>query len=280
MKKLFITGLTMFLVFFELGSAVWFVIEAHGNQIKTKEKTYSQNDIKRINVHSDSANVIIRKGKQFHVRYVGKSKVNISNQNRTLQVSDYQTDKKRILNLNPFDSFQEQLIITVPSERLDEININTRVGDVELNEIQSHNATVWNEANGQITVSRCKFDETNISANESFVNMKQSQLSNSEINVDKGKIVMNDVFVHKSVFKVDRGSMVLNKMKPECDFKASVNHGDISLRYLDAPKNVMLKLSPEKGNIKVNTPGLHQGKNGTGEHLIELYTNQGDIHID
>lgn len=280
MKKLFIAGLIMFLVFFALGSAIWFGVEAHGNQVKTIEKSYSQNNIKRINVHSDGTNVIIKKGQRFHVHYEGKSNINFSNQNETLQISDSQNDKKRILNLNPFDSSQEQLIITVPPQKLDELNINTRVGDVALNDVQSHNATIWNEANGEITLNHCKFDETNINANESFVKMKNSQLSNSEINVDKGKIMMNNALVHKSVFKVERGSMELNKMKPECDFKGSVNHGNITMRYLDAPKDVMLKLSPEKGKINVNTPGLHQGENGTGKHLIELYTNHGDISID
>lgn len=42
MKKLFIAGLIMFLVFFALGSAIWFGVEAHGNQVKTIEKSYSK----------------------------------------------------------------------------------------------------------------------------------------------------------------------------------------------------------------------------------------------
>lgn len=73
--------------------------------------------------------------------------------------------------------------------------------------------------------------------------------------------------------------MILNNLKPECDFKGAVNHGDISMRYLNAPEDVMLKLNPENGNINMNTPHLHQGKNGKGTHLIELYTNHGDINI-
>lgn len=279
MKKLFMTGLIMFLVFFAIGTIVWFTVEDKNNQIETIEKSFKPNEIKRINIHSDNADVRIKKGDTFHVSYEGKSKVNISNQNKTLQVSDNQNVKKRMLNVNPFNGSKAQLTVTVPSKQLDEINVTTQVGVLDVENIQSSNATFWNEVTGQINVNNCTFKDTNISANETFISVNNSALSNSEISVNKGKIAINDALVKKSVFKVNRGSMELNKMQPECDLKASVNHGDISMRYLKSPKDVMLKLVPENGKIHVNVPNLHQGKNGKGQHLIELYTNQGDINI-
>ncbi|MCO4332509.1 DUF4097 family beta strand repeat-containing protein [Staphylococcus hyicus] len=280
MKRLFLTGLTMFLVFFSMGSIVWFLFEAHHSQTQTTEKAYKSGNIERLNVDANNADVYIKKGQHFHVNYDGKAKINISKQNETLQISDSQASRKRMLVVNPFNKSKERLEITVSDKELNELNITTRIGDLNISEIRSNRANIWNEHMGEVKLSNCLFKETNIDSNETFLNINHSKLSNSEVIVKKGKITSNDTLIRQSVLKVNEGSMVLNNMKPECDFKGSVNHGDISMHYVKPPKDVMLKLTPEKGNINVNASHLHQGKNGKGTHLIELYTNHGDININ
>ncbi|AJC95628.1 DUF4097 family beta strand repeat-containing protein [Staphylococcus hyicus] len=280
MKRLFLTGLTMFLVFFSLGSIVWFLFEAHHSQTQTTEKAYKSGNIERLNVDANNADVYIKKGQHFHVNYDGKAKINISKQNETLQISDSQASRKRMLDVNPFNKSKERLEITIPDKELNELNITTRVGEAYINDVKSRNVMIWYESTGQINIDNCYFDRNSIKAKDSLVNISDSNLSDSDISVLKGKITVNQTLVRKSVFKVNEGSMVLNNMKPECDFKGSVNHGDISMHYVKPPKDVMLKLTPEKGNINVNASHLHQGKNGKGTHLIELYTNHGDININ
>ncbi|SUK12581.1 exported protein [Staphylococcus agnetis] len=279
MKRLFLMGLTMFLVFFLMGTLVWFLFESHHSQTQITEKAFKKSDIETLNVNANNADVYVKKGSQFHVKYDGKAKVNISKQNKILQISDSQSTKRHMINVNPFNKSKERLMITVPEKQLDKLNITTRVGDLNVSQINSNSVNIWNEVMGKVNINSCYFKEINVDTNETFVNISQSKLLNSEVSANKGKITVNDSFISKSVLKLNEGSMLLNNMESECDFKGSVNHGDISMRYTNVPKDVMLKLNPENGNINMNTPHLHQGKNGKGTHLIELYTNHGDINI-
>ncbi|PTH72286.1 DUF4097 family beta strand repeat-containing protein [Staphylococcus agnetis] len=279
MKRLFLMGLTMFLVFFLMGTLVWFLFESHHSQTQTTEKAFKKSNIETLNVNANNADVYVKKGNHFHVKYDGKARVNISKQNKTLQISDSQATKKRMIDVNPFNKSKERLEITVPEKYLEELNLTTRVGEAHIQDIKSKSVMIWYESTGQVNIDHCQFNATNIKAKDSFVNITNSSLSDSDISVQKGKITVNQALVRKSVFKVSEGNMILNNLKPECDFKGAVNHGDISMRYLNAPEDVMLKLNPENGNINMNTPHLHQGKNGKGTHLIELYTNHGDINI-
>ncbi|MFO3692679.1 hypothetical protein WER97_03095 [Staphylococcus felis] len=84
MKKLFLFGLSLFIVTFILGMVTWFGFEKNNNKVKTIEKQYDINKINRLIVNSDTADIKVTKGNTFKLVYKGKNKLNISNVDQTL----------------------------------------------------------------------------------------------------------------------------------------------------------------------------------------------------
>ncbi|AKS66687.1 DUF4097 family beta strand repeat-containing protein [Staphylococcus coagulans] len=280
MKKLFIFGLSCFLVSFILGTIVWFGFEKKQQSIETVKKTYAKNEINQLIVNMASADVKIVEGKQFHVTYKGKEDLSVSKQNKTLNIAEIKHSRGKEPNLNPFNREGNYITITVPSAQLKELNVSTGFAKIQADGIDSQNAKFWNERTGEVTINHSQFSHTKIIGRESLVNIHNSHLNQSEISVDNGQINANHSALHRSIFKIKQGNIVMNDMETECDFKGSTQKGNIDLNYRNTPHNVMLSLNPEHGHAHIKNQHLKHGKNGKGEHKVELYTNHGDITVD
>ncbi|WP_281191142.1 DUF4097 family beta strand repeat-containing protein [Staphylococcus schleiferi] len=280
MKKLFIFGLSCFLVSFILGTIVWFGFEKKQQSIEKVEKTYAKNEINQLIVNMASADVKIVEGKQFHVTYKGKEDLSVSKQNKTLNIAEIKHSRGKEPNLNPFNREDNYIVITVPSAQLKELNVSTGFAKIQADGIDSQNAKFWNERSGEVTINHSQFSHTKIIGHESLVNIHDSHLSQSEISVENGQINANRSALHRSIFKIKQGNIVMNDMETECDFKGSTQKGNIDLNYRKTPHNVMLSLNLEHGHAHIKNQHLKHGKNGKGEHKVELYTNHGDITVD
>ncbi|MBA8779196.1 DUF4097 family beta strand repeat protein [Staphylococcus schleiferi subsp. coagulans] len=280
MKKLFIFGLSCFLVSFILGTIVWFGFEKKQQSIEKVEKTYAKNEINQLIVNMASADVKIVEGKQFHVTYKGKEDLSVSKQNKTLNIAEIKHSRGKEPNLNPFNREDNYIVITVPSAQLKELNVSTGFAKIQADGIDSQNAKFWNERSGEVTINHSQFSYTKIIGHESLVNIHDSHLNQSEISVENGQINANRSALHRSIFKIKQGNIVMNDMETECDFKGSTQKGNIDLNYRKTPHNVMLSLNPEHGHAHIKNQHLKHGKNGKGEHKVELYTNHGDITVD
>ncbi|QPA25025.1 DUF4097 family beta strand repeat protein [Mammaliicoccus fleurettii] len=280
MKKLFIFGLSCFLVSFILGTIVWFGFEKKQQSIEKVEKTYAKNEINQLIVNMASADVKIVEGKQFHVTYKGKEDLSVSKQNKTLNIAEIKHSRGKEPNLNPFNREDNYIVITVPSAQLKELNVSTGFAKIQADGIDSQNAKFWNERSGEVTINHSQFSHTKIIGHESLVNIHDSHLNQSEISVENGQINANRSALHRSIFKIKQGNIVMNDMETECDFKGSTQKGNIDLNYRKTPHNVMLSLNPEHGHAHIKNQHLKHGKNGKGEHKVELYTNHGDITVD
>ncbi|MBF1992380.1 DUF4097 family beta strand repeat protein [Staphylococcus schleiferi] len=280
MKKLFIFGLSCFLVSFILGTIVWFGFEKKQQSIEKVEKTYAKNEINQLIVNMASADVKIVEGKQFHVTYKGKEDLSVSKQNKTLNIAEIKHSRGKEPNLNPFNREDNYIVITAPSAQLKELNVSTGFAKIQADGIDSQNAKFWNERSGEVTINHSQFSHTKIIGHESLVNIHDSHLNQSEISVENGQINANRSALHRSIFKIKQGNIVMNDMETECDFKGSTQKGNIDLNYRKTPHNVMLSLNPEHGHAHIKNQHLKHGKNGKGEHKVELYTNHGDITVD
>ncbi|MBH9580613.1 hypothetical protein DOS74_06130 [Staphylococcus felis] len=280
MKKLFLFGLSLFIVTFILGMVTWFGFEKNNNKVKTIEKQYDINKINRLIVNSDTADIKVTKGNTFKLVYKGKNKLNISNVDQTLQIAEMSATSKKMVDVNPFANHHGTLKIEVPSTKLKELKLTSNVSNIEVNHINSVNATLWNEKHGEINIDDSQFKSTQISGYETFVKANNSSLTDSEVNIEKGAIDINSTQVNNSVFKVVEGMINLKNMPAECVLKASIKNGDILLHYKDQPHNMMLKLNPENGRSIIKNKNIQNGKNGDGRHKIELYTTNGDIKVE
>ena len=227
-----------------------------------------------------SADVKIVEGNQFHVTYKGKEDLSVSKQNKTLNIAEIKHSRGKEPNLNPFNREDNYIVITVPSAQLKELNVSTGFAKIQADGIDSQNAKFWNERSGEVTINHSQFSHTKIIGHESLVNIHDSHLNQSEISVENGQINANRSALHRSIFKIKQGNIVMNDMETECDFKGSTQKGNIDLNYRKTPHNVMLSLNPEHGHAHIKNQHLKHGKNGKGEHKVELYTNHGDITVD
>ncbi|UXR69044.1 DUF4097 domain-containing protein [Staphylococcus sp. IVB6246] len=279
MKKLFIFGMSCFIIFFILGTAVWLLIEEKGNPISEVEHSFDDRNIEELVINMDNINVKFKEGKAFHMKYKGRDKLKVTRQGRTLQVVERMHSKRKMLNLNPFITNGEELIVTVPSHYLKHLSVTTHIASVEMQGMTLDNLMIWNDQNGEVTLKDCHFKHAQINGHETFVKIVKSELKKSDVNVEKGMIETDHTTVGQSLFKLGEGNMELMQMAPKCDLKGIVDKGNIEMSYAKTPKHVRLELHPSKGQAMVEHPELRRGINGNGAHQIELYTNDGDILV-
>ena len=86
MKKLFLSGLSLFIVCFLLGCITWFGFEKQNNKINTIDKNITDKSIDSLNIKGISTKVNITKGDKFTVRYKGQNKVDINQEGNELSV--------------------------------------------------------------------------------------------------------------------------------------------------------------------------------------------------
>lgn len=279
MKKLFITGMVVFILFFVLGTVVWFGFEKNNHKVKTVQKEYDADDIDRLIVNTDTADISVSPGDKFKFVYKGKNKLNVSTLNQTLQIAEVPMTTKRMLDVNPFKNNHGDLKIEVPSSKLNELKVTTSASNMDIEEINSTNATLWNEEHGEINLNNSHFEQTQIRGYETFVNVNDSTLVDSDVSLEQGAINVEETQVNNSVFKAVEGMINFRNIPAECALKASIKNGDILLQYKEVPKNVMLKLMPDQGKALIKNDHLKQGKNGDGDRKVELYTSKGDITV-
>ncbi|MCS4486931.1 DUF4097 domain-containing protein [Staphylococcus americanisciuri] len=243
-------------------------------------QTFDAAHIEQLVVNTDNINVTFKSGEHLNLSYKGKDKLNVTRQGHTLQLTEQMLSKRKMLNLNPFASKEGHLTVTIPAHSIQNLNVTTRIANIALEGIKLDNVMLWNDLNGQVRIRNSHFKNTQIKGYETFVNIHCSELSESDIHVERGIINTKDTTVQKSLFKLGEGDMHLLNMAPHCDLKGVVNKGDIEMSYAQLPQNVRLSLHPSNGKAIINHRHLKEGVNGKGKHQIELYTNDGNIVIN
>lgn len=280
MRKLFLFGLSCFLICFMLGTAVWFGFEKKEQSVEKIDKTFAKDDINQLVINVDATNIKIVNSDDFHISYEGKQDMKISKQSQVLTITEMNGSGFRTPNLNPFNNAEGQLEIGIPKSQLKEMDITSNLGAIAMDGVKIENATFWNGDNGELNIHNSQVSHSKFSANESLVNIENSHIEKSEFNIKQGKIDGEKTLLTNGIFKLDSGYIHLKDMQTDCDFKSSVKDGNIYLGYEQPPSDVMLSLNPEKGKATIHNQQIKKGKNGTGEHKIELYTTRGDITVE
>src|SRR5699024_801227 len=100
-------------------------------------KVLDSKDIKNLDVLTENCKVLIKAGDKTSVRYKGKRNLDISNHDKTLKVKETEKLENHYgLNYNPFRNFEDNLIITLPEEKLNELDVSSKyntITDKQLN---------------------------------------------------------------------------------------------------------------------------------------------------
>ncbi|GAB0316140.1 hypothetical protein JPSP43_18140 [Staphylococcus pseudintermedius] len=280
MRKLFVFGLSCFLICFILGTAVWFGFKKKKQSVEKIDKTFEKNAINQIVINVDSTHIKMVPSDDFHISYEGKQDMKVSKQSRVLTITEMNRSGFRTPNLNPFNNLEGQLEIGIPQNQVKEIDLTSNLGAIDIVDVNVEHATIWNGDSGELNIHNSELTHSKFSANETLVNIENSRIDKSEFNIKQGKINGEKTLLKNSIFKLNSGDIHLKEMQTDCDFKSSVKDGNIYLGYRQPPTDVMLSLNPENGKAIINNDEIKKGKNGTGTHQIELYTTRGDITVD
>lgn len=283
MKKLFICGLILFIVCFLLGCLTWFGFEQQNNKLNSVNKSFDSKKIDSVHLDSQNSTVNIKRGNTFSVKYSGKKKLSISESKGLLNIQENSNSEDHYgLNFNPFRRVSDQMTVTVPDKQLKKLNLSCETNTTTISDINIKSARIlFNDTGGaRLKVNNSNIENMYYRGTNSPVHIDNSELSNANLKSKNESILINNSLIESSVLLADKGNIDLNKMDVKSDFKASTQHGDIQMRYNNEPKNTLLKLNPENGKPHVNNSVFKDDKVGNGEHVLELYTNHGDIHIN
>ena len=75
MKKLTISGLVIFVVFFLAATLVWFVHDKDIYKRLKYNETFHQSSISKLNIDSYSSDITITQGSSFRVKYYGDNSI-------------------------------------------------------------------------------------------------------------------------------------------------------------------------------------------------------------
>lgn len=278
MRKLLLVGMITFVAFFSLGTLVWFVHDQSNLPEERVEKTFHNKDIQDISISGNRADIKIVQGKRLKLNYKGQRPINFSEHNNILKISE---DKKgkMVPNINPYKRTKEEMIIEVPNKQLNDISISTDVGAVDLDGVQVKTATIWNNVS-DVRIKDSKLESVEMKSESSKLTFDNSTLKKGDFKIKSGGILGDHSLVKESIFILGTGPINFSQMAKTCDIKASTKNGNITLSYLHPPENTLLKLSPAEGKKVVKNAHFKNDKVGKGDHVLEFYTNKGNITIE
>ena len=278
MRKLFISGLIIFAIFFISGTVTWFAFDKAKYEKQNYNKTFD-NHFNQLSLSTIGSEINIVKGKKFKVDYQGDNDVYVSKKGKMLKVTEKRaTNRGYGLNFNPFHHNKKKLTITVPNEQLKELSAKSVIGDIHLRNINASTATIIN--NRYFSIEHSNLKDLNVDESNNIAYICNSSVKNGNVKIGKGKLTISRSDFKDSIFLLNEGDINMNKMKPSNDIKASTKKGDINYNFEAKPKNTLLKLHPGRGEKVVNNNNFKDGKVGKSKNILEFYTVDGDIVIN
>lgn len=278
MKKMLIAGIIMFIAFFSMGTLVWFVHDKSNLTNENINHTFKNKNIQDISINGNTSSIKIVKGDVLRLKYNGEKNINYSEHNDILKISENKKDNYTPI-INPFKKNNQKIIVEIPDRKLNDINISTDVGNVDLEGVHTNTATIWNNISN-ITMKNTSFDNLDVKSEQTQLYFDHSTIEGANFKINGGNIKGEHSLIKDSLFILNNGNITFKQMADACDIKASTKNGNISLSYSKQPKNTLLKLNPSNGNKIISNPNFKDDKIGNGENVLEFYSNKGDIRVE
>lgn len=283
MRKLFFSGLALFIVCFALGCITWFGFEKQNNKLNIIDKTYNDLEVKHLDIDSLSSNVTIEKGNKFAIHYKGQQKIDMDKDKQSLKLQETNNRVDNYgLNYNPFRQIKGEMKITIPNEKLKELKVSSKARNIKLQNIKADKVDFdMNERTGsRVYVQNSEVEKLLYRGLKSPIHISDSKIFNANIKTKEASIYAENTLIKNSVLLAQSGHIQLNRMGIDSAFKASSQNGDIIMSYNKKPDNTLLKLNPDDGVERVNNKSFDNDRVGEGDHVLEFYTVHGDIYIN
>lgn len=281
MKKLFISGLVLFVICFSLACISWFTFEKQDNKTNKEHENIDHKTINSLNVNTKFAKVNVKHGKRLSISYKGTKDIKIDKHNGHLKISEINNNEDHYgLNFNPFRKMDSELTITVPKQQEKSLNMNLNSETIHISDLilgKVNIKTTYNGGDG-LYVKHTQFENLKFRSKSAPVYIRDCVIKNSDIKTTREINVKNSL-LKSALLLSKRSNIKLTHMKSTSDIKASTNEGNILMSYATKPKDTLLKLNPDDGKVQVDNKYFENGKVGNSDNVLEFYTDSGNIHI-
>lgn len=281
MKKLFISGLVLFVICFSLACISWFTFEKQDNKTNKAHENIDHKTINSLNVNTKFAKVNVKHGKRLSISYKGTKDIKIDKHNGHLKISEINNNEDHYgLNFNPFRKMDSELTITVPKQQEKSLNMNLNSETIHINDLNLGKVNIKTTYNGGdgLYVKHTQFENLKYRSKSAPVYIRDCVIKNSDIKTTREINVKNSL-LKSALLLSKRSNIKLTHMKSTSDIKASTNEGNILMSYATKPKDTLLKLNPDDGKVQVDNKYFKNGKVGNSDNVLEFYTDSGNIHI-
>lgn len=281
MKKLFISGLVLFVICFSLACISWFTFEKQDNKTNKEHENIDHKTIDSLNVNTKFAKVNVKHGKRLSISYKGTKDIKIDKHNGHLKISEINNNEDHYgLNFNPFRKMDSELTITVPKQQEKSLNMNLNSETIHISDLNLGKVNIKTTYNGGdgLYVKHTQFENLKFRSKSAPVYIRDCVIKNSDIKTTREINVKNSL-LKSALLLSKRSNIKLTHMKSTSDIKASTNEGNILMSYATKPKDTLLKLNPDDGKVQVDNKYFKNGKVGNSDNVLEFYTDSGNIHI-
>lgn len=278
MKKVALGALLVFIIgiiglFTVSGGAFSF-----GNNVEINEREIiPSKNIKEMKVNVDVGEIQIKESKNdditihFHGNVPKKVKEQL-----TFKVEEHSTSVEVVVSqsnkffmqipfINSDISSERTLDVSLPKNLLDKLEVKADVGDIHIDHINSPGLTAHSDV-GDIYVNQFKGVGT-------FV----SNVGDIELEKISGKINS----------QTDTGEIDISLEEMTDDIELSSDVGDITVKFVNEPENIVFDLSSDIGDVSINgfkgfenrTTGSIITQLGSGGPLLEVKTDLGEITV-
>ncbi|MFS0574553.1 DUF4097 family beta strand repeat-containing protein [Sporosarcina sp. 179-K 3D1 HS] len=225
----------------------------------------------------------------------GKYKVSADTNGDRLIVH-LEDEKKKLFNFN-FNFKSPAVKVYVPEKKYDAILMESRNGKMKIDSIQAHeiaaktaNGSVdltnidterltADTKNGQIRADQLISSTIQAKSNNGRITMKNTAAETVTLEADNGRIELQNVEGQiTGTAKNGRISLLASELNHPMDLKT--NNGSISIQTDREPTNAIIQTHANNGSITVFGEKNGAGNYGSGEHLIQLSTQNGKIEVE
>ena len=213
------------------------------------EEQFETKDIKKIDINQDAGNIIFKQSTDDFIQVAiygeNKDEVKVDLKNSELEI-DY-THKNNVEIFNFIDK-KSEIIIYVPSDFLEEINIENNYGNIKIIDLENITVNI-NSDSGDIQLGKVK--NANIKNNYGNIDVKEI-LNKCDIEADCGNIKIDKVKIQEnSLIKANLGNITINNTN-DIYIDAEVDLGTLNINKNNRAAEIILKIHNDCGNIEIN----------------------------
>ena len=213
------------------------------------EEQFETKDIKKIDINQDAGNIIFKQSTDGFIKVTiygeNKDEVKVNLKNSELEI-DY-THKNNVEIFNFIDK-KSEIIIYVPSDFSEEINIGNNYGNIEIIDLENITVNI-NSDSGDIQLGKVK--NANIKNNYGNIDVKEI-LNKCDIEADCGNIKIDKVKIQEnSLIKANLGNITINNTN-DIYIDAEVDLGTLNINKNNRASEITLKIHNDCGNIEIN----------------------------